>query len=344
MPLLILFLLPFLLASCAGSKAGPKQSGKSLHQVLEEAFCPGADDFRGIGIGLSESEALAQARSDMALRHFSSKLKSDVQITAQNINEIASSTATINIDQKAILINPQDARLHYSERQNKEVGVVVCMSRSDFMAYCAQMMESSFGEARRNLGLSKQLMEADRKKDALEKLGESRRHVETVAEYRNALLAVDIKSDSERIQEEQISELLKEIAAMKIELESGALVFIAGSESIQNQATEIIVPRIQTMLSENNIKITEKQEEASHILSIDAKVCNPKSDEHFHYASACVKVTFANVRTGKNEIAITVNGRKEGGLDERNAGERAFKSAAAEVWTKIKDKIMEISL
>jgi hypothetical protein len=57
-----------------------------------------------------------------------------------------------------------------------------------------------------------------------------------------------------------------------------------------------------------------------------------------------VKVTFANVRTGKNEIAITVNGRKEGGLDERNAGERAFKSAAAEVWTKIKDKIMEISL
>jgi hypothetical protein len=241
-------------------------------------------------------------------------------------------------------MNPKDAKLHYSARRDNEVGVVACMSKSDFMAYCSQMIESSFSEARRNLGLSKQLMEADRKKDALEKLGESRRHVDTVAYHRGMLLAVDVKSDSERIQEEQINELLREITALRIELESGVFVFVAGTESIQNKAIEIIIPRIQTMLSENNIAVAEKQEGASHILNIDAKVCNPRSDEHFYYANACVKVTLTNVKTGKNEITITVNGRKEGGLDEYNAGERAFKSVASEVWAKIKDKIMEISL
>jgi hypothetical protein len=135
-----------------------------------------------------------------------------------------------------------------------------------------------------------------------------------------------------------------EIEKKCLELESSVFVFVTGSENIQNKATEIIIPGIQTMLSENNITVAEKQEGASHVLNIDAKVCNAKSDERFYYANACVKVTLTNVRTGKNDITITVNGRKEGALNEYNAGEKAFKSATVEVWTKIKSKIMEISL
>jgi len=52
----------------------------------------------------------------------------------------------------------------------------------------------------------------------------------------------------------------------------------------------IIIPKLQTMLSENNVTVTEKQEEASHILSIETRVCNARADEHFHYASACIKL------------------------------------------------------
>jgi hypothetical protein len=177
MPFLVLFLLPFLLASCAGPKAEPageaRRPGKSLHQVLEEASCPNQNDFRGVGIGASESEALAQARSDMALKHFSSKLKSDVQITAQNVNETASSTATINIGQEAALMNPQDAKLFYLARQNNEIGILACMSRSDAeKAY--RQMQSQFLDSIEFTALfgmktthPKQKNEARRKVDSL---------------------------------------------------------------------------------------------------------------------------------------------------------------------------------
>jgi len=343
--------LAMTLTNCAGNKpmvAEPKamqaQQGNNLHKALEEVSCPGANDFRGMGIGASESEALAQARANMAQEHFAVKLKSDIDIRAQDIDGMASSHTQASISQEAKLLNPNDAKLHHSARQGDKVGAVACMSRADFAAFYDKMMEAAFGEARRNIEFSRKLMEEDRKKDALEKLGDSRKYVDTLAYHRSVLRAMGIERDSEGVQGEQISELLKEIAAMQIELERSALVFVTGTESIQDQAIEIIIPKLQTMLSENNIKVAEKQEEASHILSIDAKVCNTRSDEHFRYASACVKVTFTNAKTGKNEITITVNGRKEGALNEYNAGERAFRSAAAEVWTKIKDKILEVCL
>ncbi len=260
-----LILFSCLLASCAGSKADNKVGQeKNLYKALEEVSCPSATDFRGIGIGESESEALAQARANMAQEHFAVKLKSDIDIRAQDIDGTASSYTQASISQEAKLLNPNDAKLHHSARQGDKVGAVACMSRADFAAFYDKMMKTA--------------------------------------------------------------------------------VFVTGTENIQNQATEIIIPKLQTMLSENNIKVTEKQEEASHVLNIDAKVCNPRSDEHFHYASACVKVIFTNAEAGKNEITITVNGRKEGALNEYNAGERAFRSAAAEVWAKIKDKILEVCL
>jgi len=260
-----LILFSCLLTSCAGSKAEPKVvQEKNLYKALEEVSCPNADDFRGIGTGESENEALAQARANMAQEYFAVKLKSDLDLRTQDIDGAASSYFQSNISQEAKLLNPNDAKLHRSARQDNKVGVVACMSRADFAAFYDKMMKTA--------------------------------------------------------------------------------VFVTGTESIQNQATEIIIPKLQTMLSENNIKIAEKQEEASHILSIDAKVCNPRSDENFHYASACVKVIFTNAETGKNEITITVNGRKEGALTEYNAGERAFRSAAAEIWAKIKDKILEVVL
>ncbi|MCL2102270.1 MAG: hypothetical protein FWH22_11235 [Fibromonadales bacterium] len=120
-----------LLASCAGSKSYSEHSGKNLHQILEEVSCPNTNDFRAAGVGGNESEALAQARSNMALEHFSQKLKSNIQISGQNINSVASSSAFINIDQEATLLNSQDAKLYHSKRHGEQIGVVACMSRAD---------------------------------------------------------------------------------------------------------------------------------------------------------------------------------------------------------------------
>ncbi|GBU23654.1 hypothetical protein R83H12_00270 [Fibrobacteria bacterium R8-3-H12] len=230
---------------------------------------------------------------------------------------------------------------HYDSKAGK-VYAFAAVKKADLAMRYAQKIESALGEAGRSFELAVQMAKADRKKDALEKLEESRKYVESAVPHRSLLLAVDAKSNLGG--DERSGELLKEIAALQIELERAASVFVSGTESVEGQATNIIMPRLQTMLSESNVTVTEKQEEASHILSIDAKVCDARQDEHFHYASACIKAVLANVRTGKNELTITVNGRKEGGLNGRDAGERAFRSAFPELWSKIKDKIMEINL
>ncbi|MCL1966526.1 MAG: hypothetical protein FWF67_01445 [Fibromonadales bacterium] len=230
----------------------------------------------------------------------------------------------------------------YHDAKAKKVYAFAAVRKADLVSHYAQKIESALGEAQRTIELAEQMAKADRKKDALEKLANSKKHIATAAPYRNLLLAVDAKSNLSG--SEQASKLLKDIAALQIELEKGTAVFVTGTESIQEQATNIIIPKLQTMLSENKVTVTEKQEEASHILSIETRVCNARADEHFHYASACIKAVLTNVKTGKNELTITVNGRKEGGLNEQDAGERAFKSAFPELWSKIKDKIMEINL
>jgi len=127
-----------LLASCGGGTVSKPADSNSeqvasgnLYQVLDGVSCPNADDFRGAGIGNSENEALAQARSNMALEYFSQKLKSNVKISGQNINEVAKSSTKTNIDQEAALANAQDAKLHFSTRKGNQTGVIACMKRED---------------------------------------------------------------------------------------------------------------------------------------------------------------------------------------------------------------------
>jgi hypothetical protein len=156
------------------------------------------------------------------------------------------------------------------------------------------------------------------------------------------LLAVDAKSSLGG--DERAGGLLKSIAALQIEIEKAAAVFVSCTESAHGQAASIIQPRLQTLLSESGVAVTENPEDASHVLSVESMVCDARHDEHFHYANACIKAVLTNVRTGKNEMTIAVEGKKEGGLSEYDAGERALRSAAAELWSKIKDKIKEISL
>jgi len=248
-------------------------------------------------------------------------------------------TSAIQVSTAAELVNSFTDS--YQNAKAKRVYAFAAVRKADLVSYYAKKIESALGEAQRTYELAEQMAKADRKKDALEKIADSKKHIESATPYRNFLLAVDSKSNLGG--NEQANKLLKDIAALQIELEKGTTVFVGGTESIQEQATNIIIPKLQTMLSENNVTVTEKQEEASHILSIESRVCNPKADEHFHYASACIKAVLTNAKTGRNELTITVNGRKEGGLNEQDAGERAFKSALPELWSKIKDKIMEIN-
>jgi len=120
------------LASCSsGSKPKLAEPELDLHQALDAAACANADDFRGTAIGNNENEAIAQARSNMAQEYFVEKLKSSVDIGGHNIDGVATTSTRTSISQNAKLMNPSDAKLHYSKRQGEQTGVVVCMTKAD---------------------------------------------------------------------------------------------------------------------------------------------------------------------------------------------------------------------
>jgi len=297
-----------------------------------------AEDTLGVSRAALEKQALGKMIERIKVDISS---KSSTETRSNYRSKDGSSREEISRDFISAIQISADAELvnsftdSYNNTKAKKVYAFAAVRKADLISYYVQKIESALGEAQRTIELAEQMAKADRKKEAIEKLVSSKKYIESAVPYRNFLLAVDAKSSLGG--DERANKLLKDIAALQIELEKGTTVFVAGTDII-------IIPRIQTMLSESNVTVTEKREEASHILSIDAMICNAKSDEHFHYASACIKVVLTNVKTGKNELTITVNGRKEGGLNEQDAGERAFKSAFPELWSKIKDKIMEINL
>jgi len=332
------FLAVFALIGCASTTPPPPQELPCWQkEACLAATYPESQWYFGFAEGNSDISRNAleqQARGKMV-----EKIRVDVssRSSVETRSKMVSGSEEISRDFASATQISADAEVvnsfsdSYYDTKAGKVHAFAAVRKVDLASYYARKVESALSEARHSLELAGQMAKSDRKKDAIEKLEVGKKHIESCARYRSLLLAVDGHS-----YDEQANELLKSIAALQIELEKAAVVFVTGTESI--------VPRLQTLISESKITVTEKEEEASYILNIDAKVCNAKQDEHFHYANGCIKVVLTNVRTGANEITITVNGRKEGGLNENDAGERAFKSAVVELWSKIKDKIMEINL
>jgi hypothetical protein len=355
MPLLLLALFIPLFIGCASTPRQAEPPCWRKEQCIAMTY-PESEWYLGFAENTIDGKANTaesrmmleqQARGRMAERirvDISSRTSTETRSNYRSKDGLGSED--ISRDFIAAIQTSADAELvnsfadSYHDARSKMVYAFAAVRKADLALYHAKKIEAILGEAERSLRIAEQMTKADRKKDAIEKLTESRKHIESTAPYRSLLLAVDAKSIQGS--DERASELLKSIAALQIEIEKAAAVFVAGTESIHEQATNIIIPRLQTLLSESNVIVTEKQEEASHILNIESRICNARSDEHFHYANACVKVVLTNARTGKNEFTINVSGRKEGGLNERDAGERAFRSAAGELWSKIKDKIKEI--
>jgi hypothetical protein len=224
----------------------------------------------------------------------------------------------------------------YHDVKTNKIYAFAAVKKSDLADFYAAKIDFSLNEAKRNIEQSKQNLELDKRKEAREKLNESKNIIDLTANHRSLLIAVDTQNGLKRSQNERINELLKEISDVLAAIEASdiVMIFIDGEE-------KIIISGLQTILSENDIIITENKEEASLILKIEANLCNQISDGNFHFAYACVKTTLTNTKTGRNELTINITGQKQGGLNAEKAGERAFKSVVGEVWAKVKDKILE---
>jgi len=110
------------------------QNIPSLSESLSLAGCGGSGDFRGVGIGRSDDEALNIARSDLAKQVNSSMKVSSKYHQSQQLHngvENLSSNYESELVVEANLLNAQDARVLYIERRASETGAVVCMTKSD---------------------------------------------------------------------------------------------------------------------------------------------------------------------------------------------------------------------
>jgi hypothetical protein len=225
----------------------------------------------------------------------------------------------------------------YIDNKTNRIYAFAAVRKSDLADFYAAKIEFALNEAKRSIEQSKQRLELDKRKEAREKLNESKKLIDSTANnYRTLLIAVDVKNGLKRSQGERVNELLKEIASVLTQIEASDVVsvFLDGEE-------KIVISGLQTILSQNDIIITENKEEASLILKIEANLCNQTSDGSFHFAYACVKTILQNVKTGRNELTVNITGQKQGGLSAEKAGEKALRLVVPDVWAKVKDKVLE---
>jgi len=296
-------------------------------------FKTNAAEYRNMLEQQARGKIAESIRMDVSSRtemETKSEFKSGGGLNSETINRIFAETIKVNAG--AELVNTFTDS--YQDANRKKIYAFAAVKKSDLAAYYAQIIELNLSETMHNIALAKQLIELGKKNEAFTKLSEAKKNVEYTLQYRALLLIVDAKTGLERSQNERANELLKEITEVKANAAavSAKVVFIAG--------TDIIVPGLQTILHDNDIRITENQEEADYILKIDANVCNLKSNNGIHYANACVNVILTNAKTNVNEVVASITGPKEGGSSAENVGEKAFRSAVSDVWNKVKDKIL----
>jgi len=228
----------------------------------------------------------------------------------------------------------------YHDAEANRVYAFAAVNRSALATYYANLIESGLADAERSIDLAKQSADLGRKKDAVSRLAEGKKQAEGVFRYSYLLIAVDSERGLERSQGERANAILKRIAAAEVEAESIMPVFVTGKEMVLSAPSDIIIPGLQSLLSDSGCQIAESRAEAGYVITIDARTLNSKFDNYFYHSESTVKITLTNAKTGKSEITKTITGPKEGGTDAREAGEEAFRAVVPEIWKVVKEKIL----
>jgi hypothetical protein len=122
MPLILLFLL----TGCASNRAPPSEP-------LNPAQCK-IGEFRGVGIGTNEKEALSEAKADLAKQIHSSVRVSEKYRQSQNVQNGKESLGSDFVSEtlvEANLLNAQDAHVLSVEQKRGKTNAIVCMAKAD---------------------------------------------------------------------------------------------------------------------------------------------------------------------------------------------------------------------
>ena len=123
MPAILLALIILILTGCASN----------ARQSEPAAECQ-PDEFRGLGIGVNENEALSEAHSAL-----SRQISSSVNVTIERVvsQQVSNGKEDLNsgYESKTViessLSNAQDARVASKKRSGDKTSVLVCMSKAD---------------------------------------------------------------------------------------------------------------------------------------------------------------------------------------------------------------------
>jgi uncharacterized protein (TIGR02145 family) len=125
--------------------------------------------------------------------------------------------------------------------------------RDDLASYYASQIESGLSEAERILELAEQFVGLGRRIEALDKVAESKKRVESLDFYRDLLAVVDPEKGVERSQGTRTNELLAKIAAAQTAHgRPGVVIFIA-SDTLTDAQKRVLMSKIIVPFTASNL-------------------------------------------------------------------------------------------
>jgi hypothetical protein len=225
----------------------------------------------------------------------------------------------------------------YHDQANNKIYALAKVKKADLAGYYVSRIEFYLQNADNDFKLARQFADSDRKRSALEKSAEAKKNIDECGKYNELLSAVDYKGDVKRLLDRGAA-LLREIAAFETALHEKAPIFVSGKEMIGGEEADIVIPGIQSKLSENGCRVVDNRNDAGYFLTVEVKNCVTSKDANFYYCNACVKATLENAKTGKIEAKLNFNSAKAGWTTEQRACEKAFEDAAKQLWKEISEK------
>lgn len=293
------------------------------------------------GIGISEAiKRLERDAQNKLVESIVVRITGASTVESKNVrvNQGGEAKSKSSVDYQQVIQATSSAEVakmdvrSYHDKSTNTIYAFATVKKSDLVNHYASQIEAALSEAQRNFDMARQFSELGKGKETFEALNASKRHIDSIAPYRSLLMVVDPEKGIERSQGSRVNDMVKAIAAARMEARNAMAVYVTGTENMHGETVDVIVSGLLTLFSENDYGVAKREQDAGYIISIEANICNSRPGDHFQYANACVKVTINNTKTGELESVTNITGPKVGGRDKRNAADKAFKAAIPKVW------------
>ncbi|MDR2694135.1 MAG: hypothetical protein LBB74_07965 [Chitinispirillales bacterium] len=297
------------------------------------------------GAKLSDVQRRAERAAQLKLAEGVSVNIKSVSVTgteSKRTTDGKNASETVKKDYKQQILASTDAEVAkvelttFHDQANNRVHALAKVRKADLAAYYVSRIDYYQQNAENDLKLAKQFADSDKKRSAVEKIADAMKNINECGKYTELLSAVDYK-DTKRLVDKGAA-LLREIAAFETKVQESASIFVGGREILNEKDVSIVIPSIQSMLSESGCRVADRREESNFILTVDVRDCEKSASGSFFYVYACVKADVYNVKTGRSDAKMNFTAPKAGWTNEEKAGKKAFEEAASALWKEVREK------